>query len=44
LEEAGRLALQGAEPLGKNAYKVPLAQTIVRRALVSASNPVIDLV
>jgi xanthine dehydrogenase YagS FAD-binding subunit len=33
LAEAGRLALEGAEPLEKNAYKIPLAQTLVRRAL-----------
>ena len=31
--EAGRLALQGAQPLEKNAYKVPLTQTLIRRAL-----------
>ena len=36
--EAARLALQGAEPLEKNAYKVPLAQTLVRRALAKAVN------
>jgi xanthine dehydrogenase YagS FAD-binding subunit len=33
LAEAGRLALDGAEPLEKNAYKIPLTQTLVRRAL-----------
>ncbi len=33
LAEAARLALQGAVPLEKNAYKVPLTQTLVRRAL-----------
>ncbi|MGI9068129.1 MAG: FAD binding domain-containing protein [Pyrinomonadaceae bacterium] len=38
LAEAARLALQGAEPLEKNAYKVPLAQTLVRRALAMAVN------
>jgi len=27
------VALEGAEPLAKNAYKVPLTQTLVRRAL-----------
>jgi len=32
--EAARLALQGARPLGKNGFKVPLAQALVRRALV----------
>jgi xanthine dehydrogenase YagS FAD-binding subunit len=36
LAEAARLALEGAEPLGKNAYKVPLTQTLVRRALAKA--------
>ncbi len=38
LAEAARLALQGAQPLEKNAYKVPLAQTLVRRALAKAVN------
>lgn len=33
LAEAARLALRGAEPLSKNAYKIPLTQTLVRRAL-----------
>jgi xanthine dehydrogenase YagS FAD-binding subunit len=33
LAEAAKLALQGAEPLQKNAYKIPLTQTLVRRAL-----------
>lgn len=33
LAEAARIALAGAEPLEKNAYKVPLTQTLVRRAL-----------
>jgi xanthine dehydrogenase YagS FAD-binding subunit len=33
LAEAARLALEGAEPLAKNAYKIPLTQTLVRRAL-----------
>ena len=31
--EAARLALRGASPLSKNAYKIPLTQTLVRRAL-----------
>ena len=31
-----RLALEGAKPLEKNAYKVPLTQTLVRRALAKA--------
>jgi xanthine dehydrogenase YagS FAD-binding subunit len=33
LAEAARLALEGAKPLEKNAYKVPLTETLVRRAL-----------
>ena len=33
LAEAARLALEGAKPLEKNAYKIPLTQTLVRRAL-----------
>jgi xanthine dehydrogenase YagS FAD-binding subunit len=37
LEEAGKIALANAEPLEKNAYKVPLAQTLVRRALAKAA-------
>jgi xanthine dehydrogenase YagS FAD-binding subunit len=37
LEGAARLALEGAEPLGKNAYKIPLTQTLVRRALAKAA-------
>lgn len=36
LAKAAQLALQGAEPLEKNAYKVPLTQTLVRRALAKA--------
>ena len=36
LAEAARLALEGAEPLAKNAYKIPLTQALVRRALVKA--------
>jgi xanthine dehydrogenase YagS FAD-binding subunit len=37
LAEAGKLALHGAEPLEKNAYKVPLTQTLVRRALAKVA-------
>lgn len=37
LAEAARLALQGAAPLAQNAYKVPLTQTLVRRALAKAA-------
>ena len=36
LAEAGKIALANAQPLEKNAYKVPLAQTLVRRALARA--------
>ena len=32
--EAGRLALEGAEPLEQNAFKVPLAAELVRRTLL----------
>ncbi len=37
LMEAARLALKGAQPLEKNGYKVPLTQTLVRRALAKAA-------
>jgi xanthine dehydrogenase YagS FAD-binding subunit len=37
LKEAAHLALDGAEPLQKNAYKIPLTQTLVRRALARVS-------
>lgn len=33
LAETAKLALRDAQPLEKNAYKVPLTQTLVRRAL-----------
>jgi xanthine dehydrogenase YagS FAD-binding subunit len=36
LAEVAKIALQGAEPLAKNAYKIPLTQTLVRRALAKA--------
>jgi xanthine dehydrogenase YagS FAD-binding subunit len=36
LAGAARLALEGAEPLSQNAYKVPLTQALVRRALSKA--------
>ena len=38
LAEAGKIALADAKPLEKNAYKVPLTQTLVRRALAKAGN------
>ncbi|HWP53657.1 MAG TPA: xanthine dehydrogenase family protein subunit M, partial [Pyrinomonadaceae bacterium] len=33
LMNVAKVALDGAEPLAKNAYKIPLTQTLVRRAL-----------
>jgi xanthine dehydrogenase YagS FAD-binding subunit len=33
---AARIALEGAKPLEKNGYKIPLTQTLVRRALAKA--------
>jgi xanthine dehydrogenase YagS FAD-binding subunit len=38
LAEAAKIALADAQPLEKNAYKVPLAQTLVRRALAKAGS------
>ena len=32
---AGAAAVDGARPLAKNAYKVPLTQAVVKRALLS---------
>jgi CO/xanthine dehydrogenase FAD-binding subunit len=34
---AAKMALDGATPLAKNGYKVPLTQTLVRRALAKLS-------
>ncbi len=34
---AAKIALEGAKPLEKNAYKIPLTQTLVRRALAKAA-------
>jgi xanthine dehydrogenase YagS FAD-binding subunit len=36
LAEAAKKALAGAKPLEKNAYKIPLTETLVRRALANA--------
>lgn len=36
LSDVAKLALKDAQPLEKNAYKVPLSQTLVRRALAKA--------
>jgi xanthine dehydrogenase YagS FAD-binding subunit len=38
LASTARIALEGAQPLEKNAYKVPLTQTLVRRALAKAGD------
>lgn len=38
IAEAARLALKGAQPLEKNGYKIPLTQTLVRRALAKAGS------
>jgi len=38
LNEVATLALKGAQPLARNAYKIPLTQTLVRRALRQAAN------
>jgi xanthine dehydrogenase YagS FAD-binding subunit len=35
--EAGRAALDGAVPLARNAYKLPLFETLVRRAVLAAA-------
>jgi len=34
--QAGRAALEGATPLNKNGYKLPLFETLVRRAILKA--------
>ncbi len=34
---AGRAALEGATPLAKNAYKAPMFETLVRRAILQAA-------
>jgi xanthine dehydrogenase YagS FAD-binding subunit len=33
LAQAGKIALDGAKPMDQNGYKIPLTQTLVRRAL-----------
>ncbi|MDE2465476.1 MAG: FAD binding domain-containing protein [Alphaproteobacteria bacterium] len=35
---ASKAALEGARPLGKNAYKLPLFETLIRRAVLKAAN------
>ncbi len=37
LAQAATIALDGAKPLEQNGYKVPLAQTLVKRALASST-------
>ena len=37
LAQAAKVALRDAQPLDKNAYKVPLTETLVRRALAKAA-------
>jgi xanthine dehydrogenase YagS FAD-binding subunit len=37
IKKAGELALEGAAPLSQNGYKVPLTQTLVRRALAAVN-------
>jgi xanthine dehydrogenase YagS FAD-binding subunit len=36
-KQAGEAALKGAEPLGQNAYKVPLAKVITERTILAAA-------
>jgi xanthine dehydrogenase YagS FAD-binding subunit len=43
LQEAAKLALDGAKPLAKNAYKIPLTQTLVRRALLKANGQAVTV-
>jgi CO/xanthine dehydrogenase FAD-binding subunit len=31
--QAARIALEGAKQMGQNGYKIPLTQTLIRRAL-----------
>ena len=37
--EAGALAVQGAVPLSRNGYKVPLARTVVERTILGLAGP-----
>jgi xanthine dehydrogenase YagS FAD-binding subunit len=39
IDRAAELALAGAIPLAKNAYKIPLARALVRRALSDLASP-----
>src|SRR5258708_925766 len=38
LRNSAAIALEGAKPLAQNAYKIPLTQTLVRRALAKAGS------
>jgi len=38
-EQVAQIALQGAVPLSRNGYKVPLAKALIARALTAASTP-----
>ena len=35
--KAGEAALEGATPLGKNAYKLPMVAAVVRRTLLASA-------
>jgi xanthine dehydrogenase YagS FAD-binding subunit len=37
IAEAAKIALDGADPLTQNSYKIPLTQTLVRRALMKVN-------
>ena len=37
-QAAAEAALAGAQPLSQNAYKVPIAKTLIRRALMELSS------
>jgi xanthine dehydrogenase YagS FAD-binding subunit len=37
--KAGEAAVEGARPLAKNKYKVPLTKAVVRRTLLSLAQP-----
>jgi xanthine dehydrogenase YagS FAD-binding subunit len=36
--DAAKRALEGATPLAQNAYKIPLFEALVRRAILAAVN------
>jgi len=40
--QAGKLALAGAKPLDRNAYKIQVAQTLVTRALLSQESTTVE--